>query len=161
MENKERTPRTKLREQAFCLIYEYSFNKDAENLEELFDTAVRLYGYGDDTYLKTVFYGVVNEADKIDEVISKYAVGWKLERISRVSLSIMRLCLYECRYLEDVPPAVAMNEAKTNYEEKHDKATFIKNIISDNILPGDVYDRAKELHISARSSHMNPIIASP
>ncbi len=42
--------------------------------------------------------------------------------------------------------AVAMNEAKTNYEEKHDKATFIKNIISDNILPGDVYVRAKELH---------------
>ena len=45
--------------------------------------------------------------------------------------------------------AVAMNEAKTNYEEKHDKATFIKNIISDNILPGDVYVRAKELHFSA------------
>ncbi len=45
--------------------------------------------------------------------------------------------------------AVAMNEAKTNYEEKHDKATFIKNIISDNILPGDVYVRAKELHFNA------------
>jgi len=44
--------------------------------------------------------------------------------------------------------AVAMSEAKTNYEEKHDKATFIKNIISDNILPGDVYVRAKELHFS-------------
>jgi len=45
--------------------------------------------------------------------------------------------------------AVAMNEAKTNYEEKHDRSTFIKNIISDNILPGDVYVRAKELHFSA------------
>ncbi len=45
--------------------------------------------------------------------------------------------------------AVAMSEAKTNYEEKHDKATFIKNIISDNILPGDVYVRAKELHFPA------------
>jgi carbohydrate diacid regulator len=42
--------------------------------------------------------------------------------------------------------AVAMNEARTNYEEKHNKATFVKNIISDNILPGDVYVRAKELH---------------
>ena len=45
--------------------------------------------------------------------------------------------------------AVAMSEAKTSYEEKHDKSTFIKNIISDNILPGDVYVRAKELHFSA------------
>lgn len=42
--------------------------------------------------------------------------------------------------------AVAMSEARTNYEEKHNKATFVKNIISDNILPGDVYVRAKELH---------------
>ncbi len=43
--------------------------------------------------------------------------------------------------------AVAFNEAKSNYEEKHNKAAFVKNIISDNILPGDVYVRAKELHL--------------
>lgn len=42
--------------------------------------------------------------------------------------------------------AVAFNEAKTNYDEKHNKVTFVKNIISDNILPGDVYVRAKELN---------------
>lgn len=42
--------------------------------------------------------------------------------------------------------SVAMGEARINYEEKHNKATFVKNIISDNILPGDVYVRAKELH---------------
>ena len=41
---------------------------------------------------------------------------------------------------------VAFNNAKTYYEEKHDKATFVKNIISDNILLGDIYVRAKELH---------------
>lgn len=42
--------------------------------------------------------------------------------------------------------AVTFNGAKTYYEEKHDKATFVKNIISDNILLGDIYTRAKELH---------------
>ena len=42
--------------------------------------------------------------------------------------------------------AVAFNEAKTNYEEKYNKAAFLKSIISDNILPGDVYVRTKELH---------------
>ena len=42
--------------------------------------------------------------------------------------------------------AVAFNEAKTNYDEKYNKAAFLKNIISDNILPGDVYVRTKELH---------------
>lgn len=43
---------------------------------------------------------------------------------------------------------VALNEAKTFYEEKHDRGTFVKNIIMDNILPGDIYIRAKELHFS-------------
>ena len=42
--------------------------------------------------------------------------------------------------------AVAFDEALVNYEEKHNRAAFVKNIISDNILPGDVYVRAKELH---------------
>ncbi len=41
--------------------------------------------------------------------------------------------------------SVSLNVAKANYEEKHDKLAFIKNIICDNILPGDVYVRAKEL----------------
>ena len=41
---------------------------------------------------------------------------------------------------------VALNEAKNFYEEKHDRGTFVKNIIMDNILPGDIYIRAKELH---------------
>lgn len=41
---------------------------------------------------------------------------------------------------------IALNGAKVYYEEKHDKATFVKNIISDNILLGDIYIRAKELH---------------
>ena len=43
---------------------------------------------------------------------------------------------------------VALNDAKVFYEEKHDRGTFVKNIIMDNILPGDVYIRAKELHFS-------------
>jgi len=45
--------------------------------------------------------------------------------------------------------AVALNAAKAYYEEKHDKGSFIKNIISDNILSSDIYMRAKELHVAA------------
>lgn len=42
--------------------------------------------------------------------------------------------------------AVAVNNIKTLYDEKHDKATFVKNIILDNILPGDIYIKSRELH---------------
>ena len=41
---------------------------------------------------------------------------------------------------------VSLSFTKSYYEEKHDRATFVKNIITDNILPGDIYIRAKELH---------------
>ena len=43
---------------------------------------------------------------------------------------------------------ICLNDAKTFYEEKHDRGTFVKNIIMDNILPGDIYIRAKELHFA-------------
>ena len=43
---------------------------------------------------------------------------------------------------------IALNDAKSYYEEKHDRGTFVKNIIMDNILPGDIYIRAKELHFA-------------
>jgi carbohydrate diacid regulator len=46
--------------------------------------------------------------------------------------------------------AIAFSEAKVHYEEKYDKALFIKNTISDNTLLGDLYVRAKELHISVQ-----------
>ena len=43
---------------------------------------------------------------------------------------------------------IALSDAKVFYEEKHDRGTFVKNIIMDNILPGDIYIRAKELHFA-------------
>lgn len=41
---------------------------------------------------------------------------------------------------------IALGEAKAFYEEKFDKATFIKNIITDNVMPGDIYVKARDLH---------------
>ena len=46
---------------------------------------------------------------------------------------------------------VALNEAKNYYEERHDRGTFVKNILMDNILPGDIYVRAKELHFATEA----------
>ncbi|MCR5825951.1 MAG: PucR family transcriptional regulator, partial [Oscillospiraceae bacterium] len=48
--------------------------------------------------------------------------------------------------------AIALNGAKNYYEEKHDRTSFVKNIISDNILLSDIYIRAKELHVEAELS---------
>ena len=49
---------------------------------------------------------------------------------------------------------IALSEAKLFYEENHDKNAFIKNILSSNILPGDIYVRAKELHFTPDASRI-------
>ena len=49
---------------------------------------------------------------------------------------------------------IALSSAKTYYEEKHDLGTFIKNIITDNIMPGDIYMRAKELRFPTDQSRV-------
>ncbi len=47
---------------------------------------------------------------------------------------------------------ISVLEAKMYYEEKHDKSALVKNIITENILPGDIYVHAKELRLSADTS---------
>ena len=47
------------------------------------------------------------------------------------------------------PDEMASRAAKVYYEEKHDKTSFVKSILSDNILLSDIYVRAKELHVEA------------
>lgn len=44
---------------------------------------------------------------------------------------------------------VALNSAKSYYEEKHDRGSFVKDIITDNIMLGDIYMRAKELRVAS------------
>lgn len=132
--NKKKTTRTQQREQALCLLFSRTFNNEisGEELDEFYNGALSLYGYADSPYLKTVFYGVINDAEKLDAVISKYAIGWKIERIARISLTLMRICLFEIMNLEDVPVPVAINEA-VELAKKYDTdeaPAFINGILN-------------------------------
>ncbi len=109
-EQKNKKSRRELREQAFCLLFEFSLNPSLTP-QQMFDEAVKIYGYDEDNYVKTVFFGVCETYEQIDATVSKYLSGWSLERLSRVSLAIMRLCLFEAVNVGDVPVNVALNEA--------------------------------------------------
>ncbi len=62
-------------------------------------------------YIRRVFFGVTDGLAGIDEKIEKAAVGWALSRLSRTTLTIMRLCVFEMTSVDDVPKRVALNEA--------------------------------------------------
>lgn len=50
--------------------------------------------------------------------------------------------------------SISLSQIKTLYDEKYDKSSFIKNIILDNILPSDIYVKAKELHFNNEASRV-------
>ena len=55
--------------------------------------------------------GVAAHAARIDELISRYAEGWTLDRMPAVDRNILRIGLYELLWADDVPDAVAISEA--------------------------------------------------
>ena len=55
--------------------------------------------------------GVWNHAQAVDALIARFAHNWRLDRMGRVELTLLRLAVYELRYRPDIPPRVAINEA--------------------------------------------------
>lgn len=63
------------------------------------------------TYVKQALIGIENNKEAIDKIITENLQNWKLDRVSKVNLSILRLATYELLYDEQVPRAVVINEA--------------------------------------------------
>ncbi len=81
-------------------------------------------------YLDTVVSGVAEKMEELNEIISKFSIGWDIKRISRLSRAIMQLALYEINYLDDVPEGVAASEAvrlAKKYDEEAGK--FVNGIL--------------------------------
>ena len=123
--------RRKAREYAFCILFAREFQPDVP-AEDFYSSATENLEIDGDEYIHKVFFGVEENLEKIDEKISKYAIGWKNDRLSKVSLAALRLCIYEMQNLDDVPAAVAINEAleickKFDYDSAH---TFVNGILN-------------------------------
>ena len=70
--------------------------------------------------------------ENIDSVIEKYSVGWKLSRISKVALAVLRLAVCEILYFDDIPPVVSVSEA-TGLARKYSTETsadFVNGVLS-------------------------------
>ncbi|UCD65775.1 MAG: transcription antitermination factor NusB [Deltaproteobacteria bacterium] len=62
-------------------------------------------------YAKILLDGVQEKKEDINQLISRYAENWRLERMSVIDRNILRLAVFELYYQEDVPTSVAINEA--------------------------------------------------
>lgn len=97
------------RQQAFAIIFEKSFKEDS--VEDIVSDAREAGAYKNSEYSDKVVFGVFENIEDIDSLISKNLKDWSIERISRVALSIMRLSVFEIKYMDDIPVSASINEA--------------------------------------------------
>ena len=102
--------RREAREAVFHLLFETEFRTE-EAREDIYALSVDVREIGEDAYVRATYFGVCEHLAEIDELINKHARGWKTTRISRVSRSLLRLCVYEMLYCDDIPSNVSLNEA--------------------------------------------------
>jgi len=128
--DKNKISRYKMREQAFFLCFEMLFSDT--DVDELADNASDAREELLCDFAISCAKGVREHQDEIDGRISEnLKKGWKISRISRVSLAILRLAIYEMLYLDEIPVSVSINEAvelSKKYSVEDDTA-FINGVL--------------------------------
>lgn len=127
MDNK--ISRFKAREQGFILIFEKIFNE--ESIDVIIENAEESREIAFDSYAKELANGVYENTETIDECISAHLKkGWSIKRISKSSLAILRLAVYEMKYNDDIPDSVAINEA-VELAKKYtiDESKFVNGVL--------------------------------
>lgn len=100
------------RQLAFELLFAYTyFCEENDEREGFYDKERTLRGFEENEYMRDVVVGTADHLQEIDALISENARGWRIGRISRAALSVLRLAIYEMLYREDVPYNIAINEA--------------------------------------------------
>ncbi|MDD4832813.1 MAG: transcription antitermination factor NusB [Clostridia bacterium] len=97
------------REIAFCLVYEYFFKGERNDLSlDLFEASILTDD--DKAFISKLYNGAIDNLDEYKEKVTKYSKGYKLDRIFKVDLAIIVSAMHEMLYM-DTPPAVCVNEA--------------------------------------------------
>lgn len=105
------------RRRAFEVLYGLTFalTESPEDLKRAFEEAPRAAQEGDRgdrlDFAWDLVLGVWSCRAELDAIVTRFSRHWKIARIARIELTILRLALYEMLHLPDVPAKVAINEA--------------------------------------------------
>lgn len=129
--------RSNMREEAFKLMYSLEIQNNVNLTEqvELYIENNNIKDINAIEYIKDIAFGIDKNKDKILEEVEKYLrPNWKIERVSKIDLCILKIAIYEIRY-KDLPFKVAINEA-VEIAKKYGEDTsgnFINGILANVI----------------------------
>ena len=139
--------RHELRESIFKIVFQIPFY-GAENMQEQTEVDIESLkllaeeplseedkiklSEKNEQYIKDKVQGIVFHIKELDEKITEAAKNWELERLGKAELAILRLASYEIIYDEDIPRAVAINEAVELAKEYIDEkaGAFINGVLA-------------------------------
>jgi N utilization substance protein B len=93
---------------------------DRQNQEEIFG------------YARDIVNGIIEKNEEIDELLDTYSQGWSLDRMPNLDRAILRVATWEILFNDDVPDAVAINEAVELAKElsTDESGSFINGLLS-------------------------------
>lgn len=107
--------RHELRDRVFKLLFRIEFNAEEEMPEQikLFcdDEEYGTFDDADGKYVTEKYNKIKDALEEIDKLINDNTTGWDTNRMGKVDLTVIRLAVYEMCFDEDIPAAVAMDEA--------------------------------------------------
>lgn len=118
------------RKEAFGLLFEYSFQEE-KTADTIFEHAMQARDFEPDDYVTRIVEGVISNLTELDQMIEMHLKDWRKNRLSHVALTVLRMAIYELRFMDDVPDRVSINEAvelaKTFGNEKD--APFVNGVL--------------------------------
>ncbi len=126
--------RSAAREEAFKVLYSLEVQKKEEIKEqlELYMQNENITDENTVSYINSTIEGIYNNSDTIEQKISdNLKKDWKIERISKVDLALLKLAIYEILYT-DTPYKVAINEVlelSKKYSEES-SSNFINGLLA-------------------------------
>ena len=105
--------RREIREHIFLMLFRKDFHEASELKEQMdmYIADLKEPTIEEYSYLISRVNGVVDKLAEIDAILSEATSGWKLNRVGKVDLTILRLAVFEMQFDEDIPVKVAINEA--------------------------------------------------
>ena len=82
-------------------------------------------------YAREIVRGVIDTRDELDAVIAEHATGWTIERMPAVDRAALRIATWEILHNDEVPPAVAVDEAVQSVKElsTDDSPRFVNGVL--------------------------------
>ncbi len=104
--------RSLAREIAMKMLYAASLGGE-ESMSEVLEQSEQadVLSDRDKTFLENLTAGVTDHREELDAIIGRHAQGWALNRLAKVDLTILRMAVYELRYMPEVPVGATINEA--------------------------------------------------